>query len=215
MGSNSKLGHPPFPAPNLSKGRDVDSGKALDWWLVMGLIPGWSRDNFLCWLFWFQFYPCVTAVVRKIPKPFCEKCRWQVTAKHPHIHDSTKSEWADNALQALYGNLSGKPAHMQLVHSQLSLLSYCGLLHGIKSELGLHKLNSTLKKKEKKSACWDWFVEPSPTILAHKEKPLFPASHSLRAVATVLSFWGDEELQTGVLQMHACSRSIGSKTELP
>ena len=43
----------------------------------------------------------------KDPRPFCQKCRWQVTPKHVYIIDSAKSEWADYAaVQAWYGNLS-------------------------------------------------------------------------------------------------------------
>ena len=42
-----------------------------------------SRVNFLCWLlFQYPVHPCVTAVTRKWSWSFCQKCRWQVTAKH-------------------------------------------------------------------------------------------------------------------------------------
>ena len=45
-----------------------------------------SRVNFLCWLlFLYPFHPRVTAVARKRPRSFCQKCRWQVTAKHTCI----------------------------------------------------------------------------------------------------------------------------------
>ena len=44
-----------------------------------------SRVNFLCWLlFWYPFHPRVTAVARKRPRSFRQKCRWQVTAKHAY-----------------------------------------------------------------------------------------------------------------------------------
>ena len=44
-----------------------------------------SRVNFLCWLlFWYPFHPCVTAVACKRSRSFCQKCRWQVTAKHAY-----------------------------------------------------------------------------------------------------------------------------------
>ena len=57
---------------------------------VVGLNPCWSgrriffsRVNFLCWLlFWHLFHPLVTAVACKRPRSFCQKCMWQVTAKH-------------------------------------------------------------------------------------------------------------------------------------
>ena len=52
--------------------------------------------------------PRVTAVARKKPRSFCQKCRWQVTPKHAYTIDPTKSEWADYAaVQALSGDLSG------------------------------------------------------------------------------------------------------------
>ena len=54
------------------------------------------------------FHPRVTAVARKRPRSFCQKCRWQVTPKHAYTSDSMKSEWADYAaVQAQCGNLSG------------------------------------------------------------------------------------------------------------
>ena len=52
------------------------------------------------------FHPRVTAVARKNPRSFCQKCRWQVTPKHAYILDPTKSEWADYAaVKAECGNL--------------------------------------------------------------------------------------------------------------
>ena len=54
------------------------------------------------------FHPRVTAVAHKRPRPFCQKCRWQVTPKHAYTFDPTKSEWADYAtVQAWCGNLLG------------------------------------------------------------------------------------------------------------
>ena len=61
-------------------------------WKVAGLNPCWnggriffSRVDFLCWLlFRYPFHPRVTAVARKRPRSFCQKCRWQVTAKHAY-----------------------------------------------------------------------------------------------------------------------------------
>ena len=58
-------------------------------WKVAGSNPCWnggriffSRVNFLCWLlFRYPFHPRVTAVARKKSRSFCQKCRWQVTAK--------------------------------------------------------------------------------------------------------------------------------------
>ena len=49
------------------------------------------RENFLLQsqlsvltLFRYPFHPRVTAVARKRPRSFCQKCRWQVTAKHTY-----------------------------------------------------------------------------------------------------------------------------------
>ena len=58
-------------------------------WKVAGSNPCWnggriffSRVDFLCWLlFRYPFHPRVTAVARKKSRSFCQKCRWQVTAK--------------------------------------------------------------------------------------------------------------------------------------
>ena len=61
-------------------------------WKVAGSNPCWnggriffSRVDFLCWLlFRYPFHPRVTTVARKRPRSFCQKCRWQVTAKHAY-----------------------------------------------------------------------------------------------------------------------------------
>ena len=61
-------------------------------WKVAGSNPCWSggrtffsRVDFLCWLlFRYLFHPRVTAVARKRSRSFCQKCRWQVTAKHTY-----------------------------------------------------------------------------------------------------------------------------------
>ena len=61
-------------------------------WKVAGSNPCWnggriffSRVDFLCWLlFRYPFHPRVTTVARKKSRSFCQKCRWQVTAKHTY-----------------------------------------------------------------------------------------------------------------------------------
>ena len=41
--------------------------------------------DFLWWLlFRYPFHPRITAVARKRSQSFCQKCRWQVTAKHAY-----------------------------------------------------------------------------------------------------------------------------------
>ena len=58
-------------------------------WKVAGSNPCWNGGiiffswvDFLCWLlFRYPFHPRVTTVARKKSRSFCQKCRWQVTAK--------------------------------------------------------------------------------------------------------------------------------------
>ena len=70
--------------------------------------------------------PRVTAVARKRPRSFCQKCGWRVILKHTYTLDPSKSEWADYAVvQAECGNLSGNEltcnssGNTQLQSSQL------------------------------------------------------------------------------------------------
>ena len=61
-------------------------------WKVAGSNPCWnggriffSKVDFLCWLlFRYPFHPRVTTVACKKSRSFCQKCRWQVTAKHAY-----------------------------------------------------------------------------------------------------------------------------------
>ena len=61
-------------------------------WKVAGSNPCWnggriffSRVDFLCWLLLrYPFHPRVTTVARKKSRSYCQKCRWQVTAKHAY-----------------------------------------------------------------------------------------------------------------------------------
>ena len=77
----------------VTGGRDSSVVRVLDTWLkVTGFksLQEWqeiffSSVSFLCWLvFWYRFHPCVTTVARKRSQSFCQKCRWQVTAKHAY-----------------------------------------------------------------------------------------------------------------------------------
>ena len=75
-----------------SCGGDSSVVRVPNLWLKSGSNPCWnggriffSRVNFLCWLlFRYLFHPCVTAVARKRSRSSCQKCRWQVTAKHAY-----------------------------------------------------------------------------------------------------------------------------------
>ena len=77
----------------VTGGRDSSVVRVLDTWLkVTGFksLQEWqeiffSSISFLCWLvFWYRLHPCVTTVARKRSQSFCQKCRWQVTAKHAY-----------------------------------------------------------------------------------------------------------------------------------
>ena len=43
-----------------------------------------TQINTLSNIFRYPFHPRVTAVARKRSRSFCQKCRWQVTAKHAY-----------------------------------------------------------------------------------------------------------------------------------
>ena len=75
---------PQSPKPNL-----FTVSYPVMWWCTIKLI--WVAKVsvflkvFLCWLlFWYPFHPRDTAVACKRPRSFCQKCRWQVTAKHAY-----------------------------------------------------------------------------------------------------------------------------------
>ena len=96
------------------------------------------------------FHPCVTAVARKRPRSFCQKCWWQVTLKHAYTLDAPKSEWADYAAaQAECGNLSGNEltrnssGNTQLRLSQLAYPLWTD--PGLKSGISVHELISNNK----------------------------------------------------------------------
>ena len=99
------------------------------------------------------FHSCVTAVARKRPRLFCQKCRWQVTPKHAYTLDPSKSEWLDYAaVQAECGNLSGKEltristGNTRLQSSQLAEPLWPD--PSLNSGISLRELISTLRKKK-------------------------------------------------------------------
>ena len=70
------------------------------------------------------FHSRVTAVARKRPRSFRQKCRWQVTAKHAYTLDPTKSELADYAaVREQCGNLPGNAHSISPLHPPTSNLS--------------------------------------------------------------------------------------------
>ena len=123
-----------------------------------------SIVNFLC-SYSASVPPLVTAVARKRPRAFCQKCRWQVRPKNAYTLDPTKSAYADYAVvQALSRNLSGNEltrnfsGNIRPQSSQLAEPPWTdpGLRSG-SSVSGLSPLqnktnNNNKKKKKKKSA---------------------------------------------------------------
>ena len=100
----------------------------------------------------------VTAVARKRPRSFCQKCRWRDTPKHAYTLDPTKPEpeWAGYAaVQAQCGNLSGNELTRNLtwnIRSQSSQLAEpLWTDPGIKSEISVRDLNSTSNKTKQKA----------------------------------------------------------------
>ena len=125
--------------------------------------------------------PCVTSVARKKKGPlsFCWKCRWQVTPKHAYTLDPTKSEWADYAVQALCGNLTGKQVYNQFVGELLVTVFSACLATVYWSwprkwdwcvQADCHLTTTTTKAQ----AVNDW-SKPFPTVLASKGKKPLPS----------------------------------------
>ena len=121
---------------------------------VASSIPGRSggriffcRVNFVCsLLFGVRSTSRVTAVARKRPRSFCQKCRWQVTPKHTYTLDSAKSERADYAaVQAQCGSLSGNELTCNSSGSTQPQSSQ--LAEPLWADPGLNSGISVLKKK--------------------------------------------------------------------
>ena len=101
-----------------------------------------SRVNFVCWLlFDVCSTPHVTAVARKRPQSFCQKCRWQVT---PLTHRSQSGNLSGNELTR---NSSG---NTQSESPQLAEPLWID--PGLKSGISLRELISIKKKERKKTA---------------------------------------------------------------
>ena len=138
------------------------------------------------------YHPRATAVVRKRPRSFCQKCRWQVTLKHAYTLDPSKSEWADYAaVQAECGNLSGyeltrnTSGNTRSQSSQLAEPLWTD--PGLKIRISLHELISTLylkKKKLKVQAENEWLNIFPKSRTQGKNPP--PPLHGL--VITALAF---------------------------
>ena len=89
--------------PNDLRGSGIDGDDDENAGLVIGnlrvRVPGGAAGEFFSLELTFSadsysvpFPSRVTAVVRKRPQSYCQKCRLQVTLKH--AYNPTKSEWA-------------------------------------------------------------------------------------------------------------------------
>ena len=78
------------------------------------------------------FHPRVTAVARKRPRPFCQKCTWQVTSKHAYTLDRSRSGLTMPLFRHSVGTYPETNSHATcqgtLGHIRLSLLNHCGLI---------------------------------------------------------------------------------------
>ena len=99
-------------------------------------------------------HPRVTAVPRKRPRSFCQKCRWQVTPKLAYTFDPVKSEWADYA--TVHWDLSGNELTRNSSGNTQSQSFQLGeplwTDPGLKSGTSVRELISTLKKKKSAQA---------------------------------------------------------------
>ena len=158
-----------------------------------GLIPGRSGGGFFfsrffwCWIF---LGPPVSEVARKRSRPFYKKCRWQVCSPK-YTHDTTKTEWADCAVQASFGNLLGIGAYTQLVW-ELSFTVFSsrwanlGLILALRVKLVRTSRSSQLNEPTQGLSClleWIWFARADLYLKKEKRRRgvirrIFP--HNLR-----------------------------------
>ena len=70
----------PINSERLIKSRNPTDFKTTN--IVIDHARNYSESYRVHPLFRYPFHPRVTAVASKRPRSFCQKCRWQVTAKH-------------------------------------------------------------------------------------------------------------------------------------
>ena len=124
-------------------------------WKVMGLNPCrssgiifFSSVNFLCWLlFQYLFHPRVTAVASKRSQSLCQKCRWQVTAKHAStLHMWLCMKWHGIRLCGVHRTCwegSSFMWHQPCQHCKYNTL--------------VHTYSSRITSKHRESA-WEWRI---------------------------------------------------------
>ena len=99
------------------------------------------------------FHPRVTAVARKRPRAFCQKCRWQVTPKHAYTLVPSRSGLTMPQSRHSVGTYpeTGSHATCQGTFGQSSQLAeplWCD--PGLNSGISVHELMSTSKIKKTK-----------------------------------------------------------------
>ena len=151
-----------------------------------------SRLNVLCcWLFFpYPLQLNVTAVARKRPRSFCQNCRWQVTQLNTHTPklDPTKLEWADHAVEALYGS---KRARTQLVSWCFEPGQPQRNTSGLKTNFTLSPNYSFHKPFDHKSLysqtttqILSTVSERKPRRTKHVLEPIYSRGHSTRDTAS-------------------------------
>ena len=122
--------------------------------------------------------PCVTAMARKRPRSFCQKCRWQINL-NTHTPDPRKSEWAEYAaVQAECGNLSGNELTRNSSGNTWSQSSQLAeplrTDPGLKKGISVHELISTLTTATKKAQAGNDLSNILPKSSLVRKKPLPP-----------------------------------------
>ena len=118
--------------------------------------------------------PCVTAVVRKRPRSFCQKCRWQVIPTLAYVLDPRSRSGLTMLSWHSRGTYQDNRARTQLVrkHSATVVSSRWASLDWFWPEkwngIGVRELISTLKQR--KSAGGEWIVKLSPQIIASEKR---------------------------------------------
>ena len=121
--------------------------------------------------------PRVTAMARKRPRSYCQKCRRRVTPKHAYSLDPTKSESADYAaVQVQWGNLSGNELTHNSSGNTLPQSSQLSEPQESADRGWMVQYSSKILASEEKATicCWGWsFIPPTPTnnIVFHSTHP--------------------------------------------
>ena len=133
--------------------------KRLQVQILAGLVGEFSspESTFCAGSYAMSVPPCVTTVACERPRLFSQKCRWQVTPKHAHTFDLTKSEWADKPLSRhslgtyhLSGNKLTCNSSGNALSQSSQLAEPLWADPGLKSGISVRQLISNLLKKKLK-----------------------------------------------------------------